>query len=139
VGPEGKIDPSTTSFASVVFGRGRVLGAWPLDILDDAALENACMFLVGRCGCRLKNENPGWDILLNLDWEKALSALQPADSKPAEAPTAPAAAKPAAVPETVKIVPDKPQAEAQPGKAPYIATMAAGLALLVVIPRWLKK
>ncbi|WP_395741072.1 hypothetical protein [Prosthecobacter sp.] len=144
-GPQAAIDPATTSFASVVFGRGRVLGAWPLNILDDAALENACMFLVGRCGCRLKNENPGWDILLNLDWEKALAAPQPAELKPADAPSsAPApvpapAAKPAAVPETVKIVPEKPQAEVQPGKGPYIATMAAGLALLVVIPRWLRK
>ncbi|WP_395752390.1 hypothetical protein [Prosthecobacter sp.] len=150
-GPQTAIDPAKTSFASVVFGRGRVLGAWPLDILDDAALENACMFLVGRCGCRLKNENPGWDILLNLDWEKALAApqsaapssAQPPAADPAPAPAAPPppapSARPAAVPETVKIIPDKPQAEVQPGKGPYIASMAAGLALLVLIPRWIKK
>lgn len=73
-GPKGTFDPATTSFAAAVFGKGRVLGAWPLSDLDDASLEDACMFLVGRCGCRLKNENPGWDLLLNVDWEKALLA-----------------------------------------------------------------
>jgi hypothetical protein len=71
-GPEGKVDPAK-AFAAPVFGRGRVLGAWNLDQLDDASLEEACMFLVGRCSCRLKNENPGWDILMNIDWPEALA------------------------------------------------------------------
>lgn len=77
-GPTGKVDASKTNFAAAVFGRGRVLGAWPLSDLDDASLEDACMFLVGRCSCRVKNENPGWDILMNVDWEKALGAVKPA-------------------------------------------------------------
>ncbi len=77
-GPQGKVDAATTSFAAAVFAKGRVLGAWPLADLDDASLEDACMFLVGRCSCRLKNENPGWDILLNVDWEKALAAAKDA-------------------------------------------------------------
>ncbi|MCX6839202.1 MAG: hypothetical protein NTX35_15530 [Verrucomicrobia bacterium] len=73
-GPKGEFDPETTSFAAPVFGKGRVLGAWPLTLLDDATLEEASMFLVGRCGCRIKNDNPGWDLLLNVDWEIALQA-----------------------------------------------------------------
>jgi hypothetical protein len=149
-GPRGDFDPATTSFAGVVFGRGRVLGAWPLTILDDTALENASMFLVGRCGCRLKNENPGWDLLLNIDWPKALAAV-PTSAPPAEvAPPAPSAAveapvpavvKAAAVPEVVKIVAEKPavKAETGGGKGPLIAGVAAGLALLLLVPRWFKK
>ncbi len=78
-GPTGKVDPAQGSFAAAVFGKGRVLGAWPLTHLDDTALEEACMFLVGRCSCRLKNDNPGWDILLNVDWPKALQ--EAADKK----------------------------------------------------------
>ena len=47
------------------------------------------MFLVGRCGCRLKNENPGWDLLLNVDWEKALLAAgQPEIAAPVSSPEA---------------------------------------------------
>ena len=73
VGPRGIVEASTTSFVATIFGKGRVLGAWPLADVDDASLEDTAMFLVGRCSCRLKNENPGWDLLLNVDWEKALA------------------------------------------------------------------
>ncbi len=141
-GPRGEFDPATTSFAGVVFGRGRVLGAWPLAILDDAALENACMFLVGRCGCRLKNENPGWDLLLNLDWEKALGAAATTEPKPADAGSTGSLPPPipaAALPEVVQISAELPEVKAAGDKGPMIAGMAAGLALLVLIPRWLRK
>lgn len=142
-GPQGAFDPTRTSFAGAVFGRGRVLGAWPLDILDDASLEDACMFLVGRCGCRLKNESPGWDILLNLDWEKALpaaatSAAQPAESEAASPPTIIPEFKPLAVPELVTILPEA-EMPAESHKGRLIAGLAAGLALLVLLPRWLRK
>lgn len=144
-GPKGEFDPATTSFAGAVFGRGRVLGAWPLALLDDAALENACMFLVGRCGCRLKNENPGWDLLLNIDWEKALPAAAtaaPAESRPAgaqaPAPLPPQAPAKPVVPEVVQIVPE-PEKPSAGQRGPLIAGMTAGLVLLVLIPRWLRK
>ncbi len=88
------------AFAAVVFGRGRVLGAWPLAVLDDTTLEDACMFLVGRCSCRVKGENPGWDLLMNVDWEKALA--QAGDTKSAFAETAPPV--PAAVMKTPEVV-----------------------------------
>lgn len=144
VGPRGTFDPITTSFAAAVFGRGRVLGAWPLNILDDASLEDACMFLVGRCGCRLKNESPGWDILLNLDWEKALPAVATSEAPPAgsEAPSPPPPTipefKPLAVPDLVTILPEG-EKPAESHKGRLIAGLAAGLALLIMIPRWLKK
>ncbi len=146
VGPRGNIDPATTSFASAVFGRGRVLGAWPLAILDDASLEDACMFLVGRCGCRLKNENPGWDILLNLDWEKALPAAETTAAKPADVETLSpppaqlrATVEPATGPDVLKIIPDEPQKPANGRRGPVLLCMAAALVLLVLIPRWLRK
>ena len=71
-GPTGEIDTTSTSFAAATFGRGRVLGAWPLDKLDDTTLEEASMFLIGRCSCRVKDQNPGWDILMNVDWDQTL-------------------------------------------------------------------
>jgi hypothetical protein len=92
-GPEGKIDP-TQSFAAPVFGRGRVLGAWNLHQLDDASLEDASMFLVGRCSCRLKNENPGWDILMNVDWPQALAEAGKGKTLPDAAPKPVAAMQP---------------------------------------------
>ena len=101
------------------------------------------MFLVGRCGCRLKNESPGWDILLNLDWEKALAAAAAGEAKPAGAETSSsplppikAVFTPLPMPEVVTINADMPVAG---HKGTLIAGVAAGLALLVLIPRWLKK
>lgn len=61
------------SFAGPIFAKGRVLGSWALSELDDTAIEDATLFLIGRCSCRIKNENPGWDVVLRTDWEKALA------------------------------------------------------------------
>lgn len=67
-------------FAAAVFGRGRVLGAWPLAELDDLTLEDTSLFLTGRCSCRIKNGNPGWDVLMRVDWEAALEAVAASDA-----------------------------------------------------------
>lgn len=76
-----------TSFAAAVFGKGRVLGSWPLAQLDDTAIEDASLFLIGRCSCRIKNENPGWDVVLKVDWEHALvKAEELTDNADAAAP-----------------------------------------------------
>ena len=103
VGPKSEFDPESTSFAAPVFGKGRVLGAWPLALLDDATLEEASMFLVGRCGCRIKNDNPGWDLLLNVDWEKALHAAGQARGAEESNQSAVFAPK---TPEVVAIIPE---------------------------------
>lgn len=132
-GPKGKgkaegkadLDPATTSFAAVIFGKGRVLGAWPLADLDDRSLEETTMFLVGRCSCRLKAENPGWDLLLNIDWESALKAAgeaaastsghsmphAPGSPPTASAPPAPSTAPPASDPTPSALSPPRPAPE----------------------------
>jgi hypothetical protein len=135
-GPGGKVDPAQGSFAAAVFGKGRVLGSWPLTHLDDTALEEACMFLVGRCSCRLKNDNPGWDILLNVDWPKALQEASERKSTPTTAsePSKPVAMK---LPETVvtqaQVVPltAEPSATATSAAIPQSAILLASSALLL--------
>lgn len=129
-GPKREIDPSATSFAAAVFARGRVLGAWPLEMLDDMALEDACMFLVGRCSCRIKNENPGWDILMNVDWPRTLEAASSAPPVAAQVqkPESPAAT---AVVQTRSS--DDVQKTGTPGRLDQ-ATVAG--ALLVILGLW---
>lgn len=140
-GPRKDLDPSHSSFAAAVFGRGRVLGAWPLSLLDDAALEDACMFLVGRCGCRLKNESPGWDILLNVDWEKALAAAAEqttAENADASAPIAPPPSShdAAARAQVIQTAPRATESNAGVmGRTTMIACLAAALAALIFMPR----
>ncbi|MDZ4287758.1 MAG: hypothetical protein U0984_07360 [Prosthecobacter sp.] len=130
-GPKAEIDPASTSFAAAVFGKGRVLGAWPLAMLDDATLEDASMFLVGRCGCRMKNENPGWDLLLNVDWGKALekAATPGAQSQAITAKMA--------TPETVMAV-ALPPSVSVPVHWPWIAAVGAfvlGAAIWLLLRR----
>lgn len=129
-GPKGEIDPADTNFAAAVFGRGRVLGAWPLEQLDDRTLEEVSMFLVGRCSCRLKNENPGWDVLLNVDWEKALKA--------ASSPVSPQAVKGPAVkaaPEVVSITAKDTPVQTSPGPGRIIGSLVLGVILLALLAR----
>jgi hypothetical protein len=51
-----------------VFGRGRAL--WPLvgRGINAKNVQEACEFLVGACSCQVKDQNPGFDLLLATDW-----------------------------------------------------------------------
>jgi hypothetical protein len=72
-GPAGlKSFPADQPFIAVVFGRGRVLGAWPKERLNEDFIEEATHFLLGSCSCEVKDQNPGWDLLLHVDWDAAL-------------------------------------------------------------------
>ncbi len=102
-GPSAKGDSGFTALPAlaVVFGRGRVLRAGPAEGFDEAAIEEASLFLLRACSCRVKRENPGWDLLTSVKWDEALAAA--ASAQPA--PPTPAATAPERLPETVKIEP----------------------------------
>jgi hypothetical protein len=68
--PEGK------PFVAPVFGQGRVLGAWSGETMDVEGIEEASFFLTGACSCQVKAQNPGWDLLLSVDWEKGLRVAE---------------------------------------------------------------
>lgn len=74
-GPSPNPDTATQPFVAAVFGRGRALGAWTTGEMDNIALEDASMFLTGRCSCQVKQQNPGWDLMLSADWDKALQKV----------------------------------------------------------------
>jgi hypothetical protein len=59
-------------FFAAVFGRGRVLGAWGQDRLNEEFVVDTARFLLGSCSCEVKSLNPGWDLLLRVDWEEEL-------------------------------------------------------------------
>jgi hypothetical protein len=58
-----------------IFGRGRVLGAWPASEMGDEQIEEATLFLLGACSCQVKSQNPGWDLLLAVEWDRELQAI----------------------------------------------------------------
>jgi len=64
--------PADQPFVAVAFGRGRVLGAWQNERLNESFIEDVTHFLLGSCSCEVKAQNPGWDLLLSVDWDEAL-------------------------------------------------------------------
>ncbi|MEI7728683.1 MAG: hypothetical protein WCO56_03895 [Verrucomicrobiota bacterium] len=86
-GPTGlKSFPAEQPFVAVVFGRGRVFGAWPHARLTEDLIEEATRFLLGSCSCEVKAQNPGWDLLLRVDWDNELKKIgairRPASNAP---------------------------------------------------------
>ncbi len=64
--PEFANDP----MALPVFGRGRALYALIGKGINAETLEDAGRFLTGACQCTVKAQNPGVDILTNVDWDR---------------------------------------------------------------------
>lgn len=55
-----------------VFGRGRALEVIPASSVNDALIEDLTLFLCGACSCQVKDMNPGFDLLLDAQWETDL-------------------------------------------------------------------
>ncbi len=55
-----------------VFGRGRVLYALIGKGISAETIRSATSFITGPCSCQVKNQNPGFDMLILNDWDKAL-------------------------------------------------------------------
>jgi hypothetical protein len=62
-----------------VFGRGRALFAFAGKGINRENIDEACAFVVGPCACVVKEENPGFDLLLSADWDGALNDRVVAD------------------------------------------------------------
>ena len=51
-----------------IFGRGRSLYALVGKGIRQETIESAASFLIGKCSCQVKEQNPGVDLLLSADW-----------------------------------------------------------------------
>lgn len=71
-----------------VFGRGRVLYALVGKGIADSTIRAASSFIVGPCSCQVKNQNPGFDLLMQCDWNQAVGDTlisEPIESVPTNA------------------------------------------------------
>ncbi len=87
-GPKSGLAGTSEPWIATVFGRGRVLGAWPAKGFGDEQIEEVSLFLLGACSCQVKKLNPGWDLLLHADWDEQLRAMgyQPSEETSAGKP-----------------------------------------------------
>jgi hypothetical protein len=57
-----------------IFGRGRALYALVGAGIRSETIEAAAAFLIGKCSCQVKEQNPGVDLLITADWDAASKA-----------------------------------------------------------------
>ncbi len=57
-----------------VFGRGRAVDVIPGDKVDEATVEDLSKFICGACSCQVKEQNPGFDLLMTVPWNERLFA-----------------------------------------------------------------
>ena len=55
-----------------IFGRGRALEVIPAAQLNADLVHDLTEFLCGACSCQVKEQNPGFDLLLSTNWNAAL-------------------------------------------------------------------
>ena len=55
-----------------VFGRGRALEVIPASQLNADLVHDLTEFLCGACSCQVKEQNPGFDLLLSTNWNTVL-------------------------------------------------------------------
>jgi len=55
-----------------VFGRGRALEVIPSSLLTTPLIKDLTVFLSGACSCQVKEQNPGFDLLMSVDWNTRL-------------------------------------------------------------------
>ena len=111
-----------------VFGRGRALYALVGDGINAENVEEAATFLTGPCSCQVKDQNPGVDLVMSVNWDPLVRStinldkelpplsgfLAPMEEAPDDASSASTEAPPA-----TKL----PAAPARPiGGAPQVAT-----------------
>jgi hypothetical protein len=63
---------SDQPLAFPVFGRGIVLYALVGKGISPETIKSASSFIVGPCSCQVKEQNPGFDLLLSHDWDGAV-------------------------------------------------------------------
>lgn len=56
-----------------VFGRGRALYAVIGGGINREVIFDVCRFLTGPCSCQVKNQNPGTDLLMAVNWEQGVT------------------------------------------------------------------
>ncbi len=64
-----------------LFGRGRALYALVGKGIAPDVIEEASVFLTGGCQCTVKAQNPGVDLIMNVDWDKLVVPTETIDKE----------------------------------------------------------
>ena len=115
-----------------IFGQGRVLYALVGKGIRVETIDHAAQFLIGSCSCQVKEQNPGVDIVMAVDWKKMVKEqAMPGQKLPDLSDIADL------LPQTVKIEATEPAME-PPVKSDWrlMALIVAVFGLVIVLKRF---
>ncbi|MEW6303990.1 MAG: hypothetical protein AB1705_10995 [Verrucomicrobiota bacterium] len=72
LGTEADLKSAHQPIIFPVFGRGRALYALVGSGIKTETIDQAATFLIGKCSCQVKEQNPGVDLLLAADWDSLI-------------------------------------------------------------------
>lgn len=79
LGTEADLRELEQPMAFPIFGRGRVLYALIGAGINKETLQQAGLDLTGPCTCTVKEQNPGTDLLMSVDWNSRVETNSKAD------------------------------------------------------------
>ena len=82
LGSEEDLKDQKEPIAFLIFGRGRALFALVGKGINDEMIDEACFFLTGPCSCVVKEQNPGMDMLMAVDWDNEIQPLSSVAEEP---------------------------------------------------------
>lgn len=82
LGSEADLETTQEPMAFPVIGRGRVLYALVGNGIFPDTIKSASRFVVGPCSCQVKEQNPGFDLLLSVAWDQKLGGSIISDPAP---------------------------------------------------------
>ena len=82
LGSEPDLESLDQPMAFPVIGRGRALYALVGKGIFRDTIAMASSFVVGPCSCQVKDQNPGFDLLLAVDWDEKVGGSGISDPAP---------------------------------------------------------
>ena len=74
LGMESDLRELREPIAFPIFGRGRALYALAGQGINVDNISDAAAFLIGPCSCQVKDQNPGVDVLMAVDWDRLVQS-----------------------------------------------------------------
>lgn len=116
-----------------IFGQGRVLYALVGKGIKVETVDRAAQFLIGSCSCQVKEQNPGVDLVMAVDWKQLVKAqAQPGQQLPELSQIADL------LPLTVKIEGQPSAPKPEPDRSRLYWGVGLGVFALILVLGWLK-
>lgn len=114
-----------------IFGQGRMLYALVGKGIRVETVDRAAQFLIGSCSCQVKEQNPGVDLVMAVDWQKLVQAqTTPGQQLPELSQVADL------LPQTVTISGTEPEKIAEPSLLRDWRIILAALVLIVAVRQY---